>query len=177
MSKEPFVIVRDTFNLRIHDVDSLQNLPLTTVRKMWKIMFSAPWENEQTIEQVRHWLSTVIAKRKDRIPQAEAALKSAKAAAAQKHSDAAIMGDGYWAGQIAKLKRQQKAVEKGALSYIGANEIAERLATAIVQRDAPKLADRAVKDAQTRLTGDRASYEKALKLQTIFNDMAAQAGL
>lgn len=172
-SKKPFVIVQGSFNLQLYDINSLLDFPLTNVRKMWKIMFSAAWENEQTIQQVRDWLPVAVAERKERIPLAEAELQQAKAAAAKKHSEAAVMGDGYWADQIKKLKRQQKAVAKGALSTIIASEIDRRLDAAIAQRDAPKIADHVVKEMQTRLKGANADYEKAVKLQALFTDMAS----
>lgn len=173
--KEPFTVVQGTFHLELYDINSLLCLPLTNLRKIWKIMFSAAWENEQTIKQVRDWLPRAAASTKESIQLAEDALKSAKATAAREHSRCAVMGDGYWERQVVKLKRQQKAVAKGAYSTITSSEIDRRLNAAIAQRDAPKVADRAVKDAQNRLAHCKAKQEKIAKLHTIFNDMAAQA--
>ena len=78
--KEPFVVVQGTFKLRLYDINSLSDLPLTNLRKIWKIMFSAAWENEQTVEQVRVWLPRAAICAAEDIRIAQDALKDAKRA-------------------------------------------------------------------------------------------------
>lgn len=131
---EPFDVVQGSFHAQLYDINSLLDLPLANVRKLWKIMLSAAWENEKSIEQVRGWLPRAAENAAEDIRLAENALKDAKTAAAARHSDSAIQ-----------------------------------------HRDAPRLADRAVKDAQRHLTNCKARREKVQKLQAIFDDMAAKA--
>lgn len=175
--KEPFIVVQGKFNLRLYDINSLPDLPLTNLRKIWKIMFSAAWENEQTIEQVRIWLPRAAVRIAEDIQAAQDALKDAKATAAKKHSEKAIMGDGYWEKAVAAHKRALKSAKAKKAPAPVVEEITHQLEKAVAHRDAPKLADRAVKDAQTRLAGCKAKQDKIKKLQAIFNDMAAQAKL
>jgi len=175
--KEPFVVVQGTFKLRLYDINSLSDLPLTNLRKIWKIMFSAAWENEQTVEQVRVWLPRAAICAAEDIRIAQDALKDAKADAAQKHSQNAIMGDGYWQKTVAGLQRMLKSAKAKKAPGPVVDEITRQLEKAVAHRDAPKQADRAVKDAQTRLAQYKAKQEKIKKLQSIFNDMAAQAKL
>lgn len=53
---EPFDVVQGSFHAQLYDINSLLDLPLANVRKLWKTMLSATWENEKSIDQVRGWL-------------------------------------------------------------------------------------------------------------------------
>lgn len=145
---EPFDVVQGSFHAQLYDINSLLDLPLANVRKLWKIMLSAAWENEKSIEQVRGWLPRAAENAAEDIRLAENALKDAKTAAAARH-------------------------RRASASVI--DNITRNLDSAIQHRDAPRLADRAVKDAQRRLTNCKARREKVQKLQAIFDDMAAKA--
>ena len=134
-------------------------------------MLSAAWENEKSIEQVRSWLPRAAENAAEDIQLAENALKDAKTAAAARHSENAAMGDGYWQKTVTDLKNAK--AKKATASVI--DKITHNLDSAIQHRDAPKLADRAVRDAQRHLTNCKARREKVQKLQAIFDDMAAKA--
>ena len=164
---QPITIRRGTFVCNIYDVGNLMRLPLANVRKLWKIMFSAQYENEETIQLIKDWLPTFIAECADRIPQAEAELAAAKVTAARKHSESAVMGEGYWSKRVNRLK----AALKRTTSKDNEAQLTHELENAITQRDAPKLADRAARVAQERVTAAKAAYIKAQKLQTIFNEL------
>lgn len=172
---EPFDVVQGSFHAQLYDINSLLDLPLANVRKLWKIMLSAAWENEKSIDQVRGWLPRAAENAAEDIRLAENALKDAKTAAAARHSENAAMGDGYWQKTVTDLKRMLKnaKAKKAPASVI--NKITRNLDSAIQHRDAPKLADRAVRNAQRRLTNCKARQEKLQKLQAIFDDMAAKA--
>lgn len=174
---EPFDVVQGSFHAQLYDINSLLDLPLANVRKLWKIMLSAAWENEKSIEQVRSWLPRAAENAAEDIQLAENALKDAKTAAAARHSENAAMGDGYWQKTVTDLKRMLKnaKAKKAPTSVI--DNITRNLDSAIQHRDAPRLADRAVKDAQRRLTNCKARQEKVQKLQAIFDDMAAKANI
>lgn len=168
---EPFNVVRDTFHAQLYDINSLLDLPLANVRKLWKIMFSAAWENENAIKQVQDWLPRAAENAAEGIRLAEENLADAKAAAAKKHSEYAVMGDGYWQKAVANLKRMLKAAKAKKAPAQTIDEISRRLDRAIINRDAPKLADQAVNAAQRRLTQRKAEQEKVKKLQAIFTEM------
>ncbi len=163
---QPITIRRGTFVCNIYDVGNFMRLPLTNVRKLWKIMFSAEDENRETIQTIKDWLPAFVAECADRIAQAEAELAAGKAIAAQKHSESAVMGDGYWSKRVTSLKA---ALKRAANKNNEAN-LTRALESAISQRDAPKLADRAVRVAQRHVAAAKAAHVKAQKLQTIFNE-------
>lgn len=162
--KQPIVIQRGSFVCTIYDVENLMALPLANVRKLWKIMFSAEQENRDTIKTIREWLPSLVKDCEGHIQQAKAELKEAKITAANRHSEHARMGDGYWSKRVAALKAALK--KKNA----DVENLTRMLESATALRDAPKLADRAVKEAQSGLASAKAFAEKAQKLQTIFND-------
>lgn len=172
---EPFDVVQGSFHAQLYDINSLLDLPLANVRKLWKIMLSAAWENEKSIEQVRSWLPRAAENAAEDIQLAENALKDAKTAAAARHSENAAMGDGYWQKTVTDLKRMLKNAKAKKATASVIDKITHNLDSAIQHRDAPRLADRAVEDAQRRLTNCKARQEKVQKLQVIFNDMAAKA--
>lgn len=167
---QPITIQRGSFVCNIYDVGNLMRLPLANVRKLWKIMFSAEDENRETIQTIRDWLPAFTAECAERIPQAEVELAAAKATAARKHSESAAMGDGYWSKRVTALK----AALKRAANKDNEANLTRALESAIVQRDAPKLADQAVRAAQGRVTAAKAAHVKAQKLQTIFNEFTTK---
>lgn len=166
----PITIRRGSFVCNLYDVANLMRLPLANVRKLWKIMFSAEDENRETIQTIKNWLPNFIAECADHIPQAEAELAALKTTAAQKHSESAVMGDGYWSKRVTGLK----AAMKRAASKDNKANLTRGLESAIAQRDAPKLAEQAVRVAQRRVTAAKAAHVKAQKLQTIFNEFTTK---
>lgn len=58
--KTPVVIKHGTFQATIYDVPSFVDYPLANLRKLWKIMFDAAWENEEAIETIKTWLPGAI---------------------------------------------------------------------------------------------------------------------
>ena len=83
---EPFDVVQGSFHAQLYDINSLLDLPLANVRKLWKIMLSAARENEKSIDQVRGWLPRAAENAAADIRLAENALKDAKTAAAARHA-------------------------------------------------------------------------------------------
>ena len=83
---EPFDVVQGSFHAQLYDINSLLDLPLANVRKLWKIMLSAAWENEKSIDQVRGWLPRAAENAAVDIRLAENALEDAKTAAAARHA-------------------------------------------------------------------------------------------
>ena len=167
---QPITIQRGSFVCNIYDVGNLMRLPLANVRKLWKIMFSAEDENRETIQTIRDWLPAFISECADRIPQTETELAALKATAAQKHSENAAMGDGYWSKRVTRLN----AALKRAANEDNEANLTRALESAVAQRDAPKLADQAVRAAQGRVTAAKAAHAKAQELQTIFNEFTTK---
>lgn len=58
--KQPITIRRGSFVCTIFDVENLMALPLTNIRKLWRIMFSADYENENTLQTIRDWLPSTV---------------------------------------------------------------------------------------------------------------------
>lgn len=169
-NQQPITIQRGSFICTIYDVGNLMGLPLANARKLWKIMFSAEDENRETIQVIRSWLPAFAAECAERITQTEAELAAARTTAAQKHSENAAMGDGYWSKRVTNLKTALKRVS----NKDNEANLIRAIDSAIAQRDAPKLADQAVRAAQRRVTAAKAAYVKAQKLQTIFNDFTTK---
>ena len=57
----PLTIRSGTFVCTLKTTGGLLELPLTKLRKLWKIMFDAADENRDAIIQIRGWLSATIA--------------------------------------------------------------------------------------------------------------------
>lgn len=58
--KQPITIQRGSFVCTIYDVENLMALPLANIRKLWKIMFSAEYENGNTLQTIRDWLPSTV---------------------------------------------------------------------------------------------------------------------
>lgn len=166
---QPITIRRGSFVCNIYDIGNLMWLPLANVRKLWKIMFSAEYENRETIQIIKDWLPLFIAECAERIPQEEAELAAAKADAARAHSENAIMGDDYWRKKVIAQMRELKAAKARKESEEITLKIIETVEASRQRRDAPKRADQIVHMAQGRVKAAKADYVKAQKLQAIFN--------
>lgn len=190
---EPLTIRSGAFSCTLYDIDNLTLLPLANIRKLWGIMFSAQWENEQSVLETRQCLSKAIALAKERISHDEAELIATRATAEVKRREIVVMGGDPSAidSRIKSLKAALKKAEsysawvdkkakppteakKAAMETEAANMVAhaERaLETAINQRNAFS----AVKVAEHLLKVDKSEYERIVKLQNIFKEMAEKA--
>lgn len=115
-NKQPIKIQRGTFVCDIYDVGNLMQLPLTSIRKLWKIMFSAEDENRETIQIIKDWLPLLTAECAERIPQAEVDLATAKADAVWAHSESAL-------AQRDALKAAQKRVTAAKAAHVKAQKL------------------------------------------------------
>lgn len=101
--KQPIVIRRGTFMATLYDIVSLLDLPLVNVRELWKIMFGAADENEDTIGAIREWLPKAIDRTKEQQAAYTITLDSERMAAETARRTIAAFGS------IA-TKAQKKAV-------------------------------------------------------------------
>ena len=56
----PVVIRQDRFVCELRDLDVFLELPITNVRKLWKIMFDSAWENGDAIDAICDWLLEIF---------------------------------------------------------------------------------------------------------------------
>lgn len=168
---QPITIKRGSFMVTLYDIDRLMELPVANIRKLWAIMFDAAYENTATISTIREWLPAAIASTKSGIDRARFRLAGAKADAETKRRAAACMGDGYWAKQVADIRTALKRARTEVLQ----EGLAHRLEKAIEQRDAPKIAARAAKNAEKDVRTALADHAKANSMQSIFTEMYAKA--
>ena len=55
MSK--ITIKNNRFVGTIYNVNSFLEMPVKNIRKLWKLMFDEAWNNEETIQTVKRWLT------------------------------------------------------------------------------------------------------------------------
>lgn len=113
--KQPIIIQRGSFVCTIYDIGNLMELPLANLRKIWKIMLSAPIENEATIEQIRTWLPTNTTNSEKVIHAQQSLLKQAVQELETLRSSVAAFGSVATKEQKADLisaRRKAKAAEK-----------------------------------------------------------------
>ena len=174
-TKQSIVIKRGTFEGTLYDINSLVDLPLANMRKLWKIMFDAAWENELTISLIRDWLPEKITDTKTRIQQFEDELARAKADAESKRRAVASWGSEL-DNRIKQAKKQLQYAKKSKKA--DRIELATGILTTVSQ---PKTehdqAVKTVKRTESAITTAKAQLEKSEKLQTIFNEMAKTAGI
>jgi hypothetical protein len=153
-SREPekrLVIIRkDRFRLEIYDVVSFL-LPHVYAQDIWKLMFSAPEENEAAIDTIRRWLPEAGYETKTAAVELEERLKVERLDVRVAESRiAAFGGAAYGKAQKEQLKQ---------------------LKTALAD------AKRTVRETERRLRKTNVNHARAVKLQEVFNKMAEKAGL
>lgn len=74
-AKQQIVIKRGTFEVCLYDVGSLMELPLSNLRKLWKIMLDNAPENEDTIQTISLWLPQTLATAEAAIPAEQSRLE------------------------------------------------------------------------------------------------------
>lgn len=53
---KPITIKRGTYVCRLYDIDFLMDMPLGSIRKLWRLMFADPHANRETIQMIDNWL-------------------------------------------------------------------------------------------------------------------------
>ena len=131
-NKQPITIQRGTFVCTLYDIGNLMELPLANLRKLWKIMFSAAYENEETIRKTRDWLPVNIDGTKRRTQERQAALQQATQETERLRRTVAMFGSVATKEQKAALataQRQLKAAEKAVKTAKAAHVKAQKLQT------------------------------------------------
>lgn len=123
--KQPIIIRRGTFVGTLYDVGSLMELPLANIRKLWKIMFDAAYENEDTIAIIRAWLPRAIEQTAERLDAYKTILSGERAAAETVRSTVAAFGSTATKEQKQAVTKAQKRVKsaEGAVKTATAAQI------------------------------------------------------
>lgn len=130
--KQPVTIQRGTFVCTIYDVGNLMGLPLANVRKLWKIMFSADYENRETIQTIRNWLPTNIENTKRRAHERQDAFQLAAQEAERLRREVEVFGSVATKEQKAAhaaARRECKAAEKAVKAARADHVKAQKLQT------------------------------------------------
>ena len=54
--KRPIIIHYGSFVGGLADIDLFMTMPLSRVRKIWRLMLRAAWDNHDAIDQIKSWL-------------------------------------------------------------------------------------------------------------------------
>jgi hypothetical protein len=167
--KQPITVKKDRCTITLYDVNSLLDMPLANVRKLWKLMFDAAWENETTIDIIRAWLPATTADAEHRIRTAKGELEQAKADAESKRRTVAALGSTL-DESIAQAKawlahaRKRKKKRPGEVE-----EYKAALEKAMRPKTEHTAAVKEVKRAEGAIKTATAQLAQANKLQAIFN--------
>lgn len=129
---QPITIRRGTFVCNIYDVGNLMRLPLESVRKLWKIMFSAEDRNCEAIETIRDWLPRNIESTKQAAQEKQELFLLATKAADPLCREISAFGSVVTKKQkaaLAALRRELKASERAAKAAKAAHVKAQKLQT------------------------------------------------
>lgn len=112
---QPITIRSGPFTCTIYQIGKLLELPLKNIRKLCKIIFSAVWENEETIGVIRVWLPAYLADTGNLIDVNEDNVKQAASEAESLRRTVSAFGSVATKEQKAALiaaGRKVKAAEK-----------------------------------------------------------------
>lgn len=127
---QPITIQCDTFVCTIYDIGILMRMPLASIRKMWKIMFSAEDENSETIQTIRDWLPVNVENTARRTRELQAALRQSAQETECLRCEVAVFGSIATKEQKAAhatAQRQLKAAEKAVRTAKAACVKAQKL--------------------------------------------------
>jgi hypothetical protein len=163
------VIRKDRCVITIYDINSFTG-SYRIAYDLWKLMFSAPWQNEETIALFRGELPKMVAEAVTCIKPREAELGVAEDALARAAAEYTATNVERWSKEVTRLRRvAKKAVGSAKLPAEA------QLSNALANRDALKLAKAKAREAKVRLKAANIRYERLVKLQTKFNQMAEKA--
>lgn len=131
-NKQPITIRRGTFVCTLYDIGNLMELPLANLRKLWKIMFSEAWENEETIQMTRDWLPVNVEWRKERLTSREGLLVCERENTENERRTVAMFGSVATKEQKAALataKKRLTAAEKAVRNAKADHLKAQKLQT------------------------------------------------
>lgn len=129
---QPITIRRGSFVCNIYDIGNLMRLPLANVRKLWKIMFSAEYENRETIEMIRDWLPRNVENTKQSAQEKQELFLRATKEAEHLRREVAAFGSVATKKQKAALataRRGLKAFESTAKAAAADHVKAQKLQT------------------------------------------------
>lgn len=129
---QPITIRRGTFVCNIYDVGNLMRLPLGSVRKLWKIMFSAEDGNRETIQTIKDWLPRNIESTKQDAQEKQELFLLAAKEAGPLCREISAFGSAATKKQkaaLAALRRELKASESAAKAAKTAHVKAQKLQT------------------------------------------------
>lgn len=130
--KQPITIQRGSFVCTIYDVENLMALPLANIRKLWKIMFSADYENENALQTIRNWLPSTVESAKTTAHDEQARLEQVAQYVSALRSKVAAFGSMATKAQKAELKEASTVLryaEKLAKDSKARHERAKKLQT------------------------------------------------
>lgn len=137
--KQPITIQRGSFVCTIYDVGNLMELPLANIRKLWKIMFSADYENRETIQMIRDWLPVNVESLKKHAQELQGSLQQAVQDAERLRREVEVFGSAVTKEQKAAhtaARRRLKTVEKAVKTAKADHAKAQKLQT--IFNDTPK---------------------------------------
>lgn len=128
--KQPITIQRGTFVCTIYDVSNLMELPLANIRKLWKIMLSADYENRETIQMIRDWLPANVESVKKHTQELQGSLQQAAQDAERLRREVEVFGSAATKEQKAahaaarrKLRTIEKAVKAAKADHVKAQKL------------------------------------------------------
>ena len=168
----PLTIRRGSFESTLYDIDSLLEMPLTNLRKLWGIMFDTAWENDLAISMIRDWLPSKIAEIEKDIKRLEYDLPRLILDADEKRRAVAAWGSEL-ENRIMQAKRnlQISKRRKNEKQIATANEQLSQVSRPITEHDQ---AVKTIKQTETMIKHAKTQLEKVTKLQTIFYETAKQ---
>jgi hypothetical protein len=167
MGERPVTIRKDFCVIKLYDV---ANFLRADAQGIWKLMFSAPFDNEDSINLIQEWLPEAVRDAEACKAARELELQSAKYNFVRKESEKAAMGTGYWEKQVADIRKALKRKQNK-----GNEQMLAALEKAVEHKDRPKHAKTEVRLAELRLKSAITTLDRAVKLQTMFNKMAEKA--
>jgi hypothetical protein len=130
--KQPITTQRGTFVCTIYDVSNLMELPLANIRKLWKIMLSADYENRETIQMIRDWLPANIESTEKCALELQGSLQQAAQDAERLRREVEVFGSVATKEQkaaYAAARRKLRTVEKMVKAAKAAHVKAQKLQT------------------------------------------------
>ncbi len=115
MYEQPITIRYGTFVCTLYDISNLMELPLANVRKLWKAMLSADYQNRDIIQQIRDWLPANVENLEKRAQYLQGTLQHAEQETERLRREVAVFGSAATKKQKAAhsaARRKQRIIEK-----------------------------------------------------------------
>ena len=157
----------------LYSADSLLDMSLVNLRKLWKVMFSAVWENEGAIFLIRNWLQITYSETEAYRLSLYDGLLIAYSAAEEKRRAMAEWGSAL--EERVKRAKQQVEDAKHGNNRKRIEEATENLKNVEQPITEYRHAVKNVTQAEMKSRNVKTRIERLKKLQAIFDEMAEKA--